>query len=299
MPSVVGVVGRTEDAGLLVEDAGPVPVAPQVRLLQDGHDVAEPAEHVERRLVVIHPVERALGAQVGEGLRRLEALGLVHVREGVGHPYLRLAHRATVSLLSLVRIKKPWSPRRGSPCHSESPTATSATSRSTMPSAAALRRPDGVLPALDQPGRLAGRCDGPVRLGRRPVLGDVHGGTQQQRLRARLQSAVVVSSEGTWPWRRHDDDQDPRHGPRRRRHEGLVLPGAALRQRRGDDETSQAARASSCAASTHRHVVIELSPWPGSPTTATGWRRRCGASTTTRRRSSRRATSPLRHQGSR
>jgi hypothetical protein len=81
-------------------------------------------------------------------------------------------------------------------------------------------------------------------------------------LRTRPQSAVVVSSEGTWLGGDitttaktlatvHDDDET----------KAWFYPALALRQRRGDDETSRAARTEFLRRlDTPTRVVIELDP---------------------------------------
>ena len=101
-------------------------------------------------------------------------------------------------------------------------------------------------------------------------------------LRARPQSCVVVSSEGTWLGGDitttaatmatvHDDAAT----------KAWFFPALAERQRRGDDAAAE--EPSSSAGSTR--PPGSSSSWPrsaGSPTTATGWRPRCAASSTTR-----------------
>ena len=80
MAGVVGVVGRPEHPGLLVEDAGPVVVLPQLGLHQDAGDVVIPGQDVERRAVAGLGVERAGSAQLGVVVERLEPAGRLDVR---------------------------------------------------------------------------------------------------------------------------------------------------------------------------------------------------------------------------
>ena len=83
---VVGVVGRAEHPGLLVEDSGTVAVVPQRRLLEHVDDVVETAQHVERRIVIGLGVQRAPGAELGVSVERLEGVSRLGVRVLDRHP---------------------------------------------------------------------------------------------------------------------------------------------------------------------------------------------------------------------
>ena len=79
MTGVIGIVGGAEHAGLLVEDARPVAVAPHGWLLEHVDDVAEPAQHVVRRIMPGFGVQRGVLAQRGVGVERFEGVGRLGV----------------------------------------------------------------------------------------------------------------------------------------------------------------------------------------------------------------------------
>ena len=124
MPAVVGLVGRPEHTSLLVEDAWSVPVAPHVGLLEHVDDVVEPAQHVERWIVIRFVVERAAVAPGRVVLGRLEPasrLDLAHVAHDSNAAEAMPSAPLTGATAS-IRYFRALPPRRGS-ARSASPVA--------------------------------------------------------------------------------------------------------------------------------------------------------------------------------